>query len=349
MADRVNIGFSGHIMRGDTQVAEVRNDRLISATPHAPLFLQNRSDFLGWIKDRGADLSRSNMRIILKQLGLPLHDIDAAVRSVNAASVTDSFWIKSHGSNISYDDVAFKTDIYAKAALCGDPDIFLLARDSTPELTNIGSFNKGWRLRGGTWYLFKTGTELEIFSELFTSKLASLLSLDAVGYFIEDGYIVCKNFVAPSWDFEPAKSVIGEDCDYLKVYPAMREHGLENEYMDIIFMDAIVRNTDRHEFNFGFLTTACGEIKLAPNFDNNLALFCRGIPSNLERNDPLVNDFIDLRKSANFEYKLPALSPQMVEEAFDKTIKEYPVDIPKDVTIQFCMNAYNRIINACSH
>jgi len=345
MTDRENTRFNGYVMRGDSPVAEVRNDMLINISPYAPLFLQNRNDFAGWIRDRGADLGRSNMRIILKQFCLPLHDIDTAVRSVNAASVTDSFWIKSYDTNISYNNVQFKTDIYAKAALCGDPDIFLLIKDRTPEITNIGSFNKGWKLKGGEWYLYKTGTALEIFSELFASKLALNLGLDTVSYFIDDEYIVCKNFALPPWDFEPAKSIIGESCDYMHVYSALRALGLHKKYMDLIFMDAVVRNTDRHEFNFGFLTSFSGEIRLAPNFDNNLALFCRGIPSNIERNDPLVNDFIALRANICNEYHLPDLSPQMVEQAFNETIREYPVDIAMDTTIQFCMNAYNKIKN----
>jgi len=130
--------FTGHIMRGDTQVAKISNDKLISITPAAPLYLQNHNNFPGWIKARGADLTRSNMRIILKHFGLPLQDIDTAVRSVNAASITDSFWIKSNGSSTRYDDVKFKTDIFANAALRGDPDIFLLSkRDSTPEITKM--------------------------------------------------------------------------------------------------------------------------------------------------------------------------------------------------------------------
>ena len=240
--------FTGHVMRKDTPVAQVRNSQLISVAKNAPLYLQKRGDFQGWLKDRGADLTRGNMRIILKQLGLPLQDIETAVKSVNAASITDSFWIKPHDSNILYNDIVFKSDTYSKAALAGDPDIFTLPKNRSPELTNIGSFNKGWKLENGKWYLYKSGTAQEIFSELFTSKLARLLNMDAVNYFIKDGYIVCESFVSSTQDLETAKAIIGENCDYPHVYNIMESHGLAKSYMDIIFMDAIVRNTDRHEF-----------------------------------------------------------------------------------------------------
>jgi len=328
-------------MRGDTPVAKVHDDKITSLTPAAPLYLQSQNSFPNWLKDRGADLTRSNMRIILKQFGLPQQDISAAVRMVNAASVTDSFWIKPHGSSLSYEQITFKKDIYAKAALCGDPDIFLLDKTHTPEMTNIGSFNKGWKLVKGKWHLYKSGTELEIFSELFTAKLARHIGLNGVNYFIDEGFIVCESFVAAPWDFEPAKSIIGDNCDYQHVYPIMEAHGLAKEYMDIIFMDAIVRNSDRHEFNFGFLTSTSGAIKLAPNFDNNLALFCRGIPSNLERNDPLVTDFASLQPHT--QYMLPKLTESMIVKAHTETINEYPANIPLETTINFCINAYSKL------
>jgi len=54
----------------------------------------------------------------------------------------------------------------------------------------------------------------------------------------------------------------------------MAEVGLFEPYADMLLLDGLISNPDRHEFNFGVIkSTATGEILgLAPNFDHNLAL-----------------------------------------------------------------------------
>ena len=257
--------FSGNVMRGDIPVAEIEEDVIVSVSKQAPLQLQHRRNFNEWLDDRGADLNRSYMRTILRQLGLPLQNINNAVRYVNGAAVTDSFWIKERGSMLRYSDAAFAHNAYFTAALKGDPDIFTLTKEPTPEITNIGSFNKGWKYVNGTWFLFKAGSPLEIFSEIFTSRLAIALGLDAVEYRYQDGFIICKNFVEHGWDYEPAKALVGDNIGYEFNAQLMVALGLLKPYMDLIFMDAIVRNGDRHEFNYGFFTMIDGAIRLAPN------------------------------------------------------------------------------------
>jgi len=341
LADSNNGAFSGSIMRGDEPVAEVRNDVVAQFNGNAPLFIQRGGDFNVWLADRGADLSRSYMRTILGHLRQPLLNISKAVKFVCAASLTDSFWIKPGGAELVYSDVVFKSNDYFKAALQGDPDIFELPAEITPEITNIGSFNKGWRMDGGAWRLYKAGKPLEIFSELFASKLAVALGLDAVEYYILDGFIVCDNFVRDGECFEHAKSLIGDDTDYVKNVAVFSEFGLAKQYMDLIFMDAIVRNGDRHEFNYGIITTADGAVRFAPNFDNNLALFHSGIPTILTRKDRLVSDFIEVYRQA--EYTPPTVTMETIRDVFTRTLAEYPVDVSEDMIVAFCMNAYKQM------
>ena len=281
------------------------------------------------------------MRIILRQLGLPLQNINRAVKFVRAASITDSYWIREAGSSLQWKNVKFTGNQYMKAALYGDPDIFTLDKEVTPEITNIGSFNKGWRLENGEWFLYKTGKPLEIFSELFTSLLSIELGLNAVRYNIQDSLIKCKNFVTDNWDYEPAKSLIGDNISYERNIEVMKPLGLLKEYMDLIFMDAIVRNADRHEFNYGFLTNIDGAILLAPNFGNNLSLFCTGIPANLERKDPTVSEFCAVHSET--DYKIPAMNEDTIAKIYRQAIEEYPVDVSADIVVEFCMNAYKQI------
>ena len=333
--------FTGFVMREDTIVAKIKEDVVTDFTLQAPLYLQRTKNFSQWLEDRGADTNRSYMRTILGHLRLPLLNIEKAVKAVHAASLTDSFWIKTEAENMQYADIMFKNDIYYKAALQGDPDLFELPKVKTPEITNIGSYNKGWHIKNGRWVLYKAGKALEIFSELFTSKLALALGLDAVRYYIDGGFIVCENFVSKGWCFEHAKSLIGENLDYDINVKAMNKVGALKKYMDLIFMDALVRNGDRHEFNYGVLTSMRGFIKMAPNFDNNMALFWNGVPNTLLRKDGMVSEFIDVYKE--IDYTLPVVTDILIRKTFRETVKEYPIDVREDTVVQFCMNAYTQM------
>jgi hypothetical protein len=339
--------FCGHVMRGDLEAAEIKDDEIVSMTGSAPLYLKHRKDFAGWLYDRGADINRSNMRIILRRLGFPLRDMAKAVRFVRAASVTDTFWIRESGSALKHADIAFKNDIYMKAALQGDPDVFSLPEETSPEITNIGSFDKGWQLRGGVWYLYKAGSPPEIFSELFSSRLAKALGVNTVDYFVDGPYIVCKNFAGGGSCFEAARAFIDSSEDYGENILKFGGLSLLSEYMDLIFLDAVVRNSDRHEFNYGVITRENGEISMAPNFDNNLALFCRGVPAVLTRKDPLVADFIAAKNNINIPYDLPELTADMIETVYRQVSGEYPFEVDLAVLSDFCMNAYNRILAEC--
>jgi hypothetical protein len=330
-------------MRENTIVAVIEQDTIVEILTHAPLYINRTGDFRGWLQDRGADLQRSYMRSILRHLGLPLLDVVAAVKYVHAASVTDSFWIRPSGSGLTYEDVKFSRFSYFKAALAGDTNLFSFPREHTPEITNIGSFNKGWKMVDGEWYLYKAGTRLEHFSELFTGLLAARLGLDAVEYWMDGDYIVCKNFVKHGSCFEPAKSLIGENIEYTANCHEMEKLGLLQPYLDILFMDAIVRNPDRHEFNYGFVTDCTGGIVIAPNFDNNVSLFSRGIPQNIERDDVLVNDFVDVLRelrAAGYVYEIPQLTEDIISDVYEQIGFD---EIPLRTLAEFCMNAYRRI------
>ena len=79
---------------------------------------------------------------------------------------------------MKYEDVQFSDDYFAGLALKGRYASFNKGanskRTNTPELTNIGSFEKCWRLINGHWWMFKAANHQEQFSELFIYKLGKL-------------------------------------------------------------------------------------------------------------------------------------------------------------------------------
>jgi hypothetical protein len=338
--------FTGEVLRRDKVVCTVADDIVVETYAGAPLYLQNCADFSMWLEDRCADLHRPNIKHILYTLKLAIWDAYGAVEYLNGRALNDEFWIRRSTESFNYEQLPPFNFSAFEVALQGDNDLITKDISNTPELTTIGSFNKGWRFTGGKYEMVKAGTLLEVFSEVFISKLLRLMGLDAVNYIEVDGYSVCETFVDGDRSFEAAKGIIGTETDYIKNSKVFCELGLLKEYMDIVFADAIVRNPDRHEFNYGVITKVGKAPVMAPNFDNNLALFADGVPSNFKRNDTLVSDFIDLvrhvHQELGYTYFVPKVTENLVRRAYMLTRMPGVVEVQQ--LVEFCMTAYENIL-----
>ncbi len=292
------------ILNGDTVVAiwkdnnlDVLNEKLL------PLYLRRIKNADMWLETRAIDSHRANSRLLKKALRLVEKDDVSTVIHVNGATITDNYWVREFGSDLTYNDVKFSDDYFSNLALKGNYDSFNRAANSkhsrTPELTNVGSFEKCWKLKDGKWWMYKKANHDEMFSELFVCELGRALGMNMVIYERGDGYIKSLDFTnSAEVNFEPASTFMGDNEDYIDV---VRE--LENlcpqaipDYIRMIFLDTICANPDRHTNNFGLLRNVnTGEfVGLAPNYDNNMALISRGYPSKPKANDLLVTCFNQL-------------------------------------------------------
>jgi hypothetical protein len=134
---------------------------------------------------------------------------------VNASTITGNYWIREINSTLEYKDVLFKENIFDKLALYGDPDSFNYDFKPTPELTNTGSFEKCWRLVDGQWWLYKQGSDLERFSEMFICELGKELGFIMAEYSIDGKYIKSRDFTnGAAVNYESADGLVGENEDY---------------------------------------------------------------------------------------------------------------------------------------
>ena len=211
-----------YIMSKDVAAAKWHNNSLeVINEDLLPLYFHNSHDVLKWIKSRAIDSRRPNSRLLKKALRLTEKDDTSTVLSVNAATVTDNYWIKPLDSNLTYEDVRFDNDYFANLALTGNYDSFNRVANSktskTPELTNIGSFEKCWKLRKGQWWMHKKANHNEMFSELIIYKLGSELGFKMAEYERGNGVIKTKDFTDNALvNFEPAFNILGDDEDYIK-------------------------------------------------------------------------------------------------------------------------------------
>lgn len=342
---------SYYIMSADTVVAKWENDELTVINENLlPMYLKRVHNANMWLETRAIDTHRANSRLLKKALRLKEKDDVSTVLYVNGATITDNYWIKPLDSELTYKDIKFSDDYFARLALKGTYDSFNKAANSkhsrTPELTNIGSYEKCWRLIDGQWWMFKSANHDEMFSELFIYKLGQALGMNMAVYERGDKCVKSLDFTdSASVNFEPAAAFMGDNEDYADVVEKLKEICPQAmaDYVKMIFLDTVVANPDRHTANFGLLRdTKTGElIGLAPIFDHNMALISRGYPKAPTKNDLLIklfNEFLD----TNPEYK--EYIPTLTEQTVRKVIADLHMKVRTNDIVELVMGRYEMII-----
>ena len=339
-------------MSGNIAAARIENGNVIPITEDLmPLFLKRTNDFEGWLKERAIDRHRANARLLKKVFGLTAATDAEVVLKANAATITDNYWFKSDIENLCYEDVRFKDNVFADLALRGDPDSFNQEPQRTPELTNIGSYEKCWRIIDGEWWLYKQGNENEIFSELFISLLGTRLGFN-MAYYEKDGkYIRSRDFTnTASVNLESMYSYVGDNENYETSFEVLYEllPDAAKDYVEMKYLDTVCFNIDRHTGNYGVLRdTKTGEvIGLAPNYDHNVALVSRGYPQSLSRqNDNLIalfTEFISKNEAAREFYDSIDKSI-LCESVINELVSETGFDIDENAISEFILNRAGRI------
>lgn len=325
-----------------------------------PIYLQRNGDFEIWLESRAVDSHRATSRFLKKAMRLKNKDDVSIVLKVNAVTITDTYWVKEINSDIKYKDVVFdekfymhpEAKSYSNLAYTGSGDSlnFILFKnnlDRTPEATIIGSYEKCLKFQNGNWWMYKKGDRFQRFSELFTYYLGLELGFNMAKYIKTPDGVKTKDFTDNNkYNFDPAAGFLGDndELEYaIEKLEQMAPHTIP-EYINMIYLDALVRNFDRHTFNFGLLRDPnTGEIiSLAPNFDNNNALVSAGYESSNPRraNDVMVADVNRvIENHPGYAKYMPMLTADMVERAIRKT----RMKIKKKLVIEFVMNAYNQI------
>lgn len=339
-----------YIMSGDTVVARWENNKLTVINDNLlPLYLKNISNADMWLETRAIDSHRANSRLLKKALRLKEKDDINTVLYVNAATITDNYWIKPLDSNLKYDDVRFSDDYFSGLALKGSYASFNKAansrRTNTPELTNIGSFEKCWKLIDGHWWMFKSANHEEQFSELFIYRLGKALNMNMAIYERGNKCVKTLDFTnGAEVTFEPAFAFMGENEDYDDIADAINKICPQaiGDFVKMIFLDTIVANPDRHTANFGLLrdTKSGNFIGFAPVFDHNMALISRGYPNKPTKNDILIslfNEFI----SNHPEYK--KFIPTVTEKIITDILEDLNMKVRRKEIVNLIMKRYEMI------
>ena len=283
-----------------------------------------------WLSQRAIPIDRANAKRVLNALNLPQLNKTAIIIACRGVSLIDSYWIKMD-RDVKWEEVNFRKNSFNKTiaiiSLKGSahPDKFTLEGDlSTPELTNQGTYAKCWRREDNGLYLYKSRTrgKYEPEAEVVTSKVADILGISHVEYKLATLEGVrcckCKNIANERLAIVPAddylKYIGNPRYDTLQGWLMMFKGEKEREkFLQMMLLDGLVCNTDRHLLNWGFIMdNRTGEILgQHPLFDHNCAVDIndnpREIPSHFNRRISLV-------EAGKYAYKnLPKMEPQLIE------------------------------------
>lgn len=259
------------------------------------------SDFDAWIRGRLEIADRNNISNLCKVGNI--RDTEEYVKATNAISITDCFWIKAIDSKLNWNKVnAYDNSIstlLANAAIDGDSNIFGILsprhiKTPSPQYNIDGSADKCVKRLNGSIYLYKSCGE--VVSEMFTSRpyseeiCAVLCKKLGITYFVN--YTVHEHTTdsgrikpyAVSEIFTDSNKSLIDYCDskyasrsLMEMCKFFRERGDAHNYnaiCNMLLLDSITLNIDRHDSNYGFIynpNTAIIE-QVAPIFDNDCAL-----------------------------------------------------------------------------
>ena len=256
-----------------------------------PLELELSADGLGrWIKHRTIPKNRAYVNNFLSKCGLHINRPMSIIKVSKGLSLNDCYWVVEEDFEGSFEkynlyDNRF-SQILALIAFTGYGSSIRTSLASCPEFTTNGMLPKCWRRIDGKIKLYKGGTSgasntgFEPYSEYYSAQVAHVLGVEAIEYGLSKwkGELcsTCELFTSKEFSFVPVGRMITSGG--MKAVRAYYE-SLGAEYVsalnDMIILDAVICNTDRHFGNFGFMIDNKTNqiVAPAPLFDHGNALF----------------------------------------------------------------------------
>ena len=255
-----------------------------------PLDLELTNDGLAkWLKHRTIPKNRAYVHNFLSKCGLNINRPMTIIKVSKGLSLNDCYWVVEEGFEGTYDkynlyDNRF-SQVLALIAFTGYGSSIRTSLASCPEFTTNGMLPKCWRRKDGKILLYKGGTSgasntgNEPYSEYYAAQVAKALGVNAIEYGLSQwkGELcsTCELFTSKDYSFLPVGRIVtsGGMTAVREYYETLGKEFVE-ALNDMLVLDAIIMNTDRHFGNFGFIIDNKTNkiVAPAPLFDHGNAL-----------------------------------------------------------------------------
>ena len=242
-----------------------------------------------WVRHRSIPKNRAYVDTILRAMGLSINRPFDIMRVSRGLSLNDCYWVTEEGFEGGFDEYNLYDNRFSRVlgqiAFTGYGSSDVSGISSSPELTTNGMLPKCWRRESGVIRLYKGGTSgasntgFEPYSEFYASQIAKALEIDAVPYGLSrwKGTLcsTCELFTSKKLAYVPVGRIVRHG-GMAAVRGFYRELGEQftKALDDMIILDAVILNTDRHYGNFGFLVDTLTNriVAPAPLFDHGNSL-----------------------------------------------------------------------------
>ena len=253
------------------------------------------ADLKSFINDRTHRIARESLLKLLDS-----HKITKVSDILDlqlALQLNDTIWIKQVDDNRVWEDVSLYRNKFSQSignlGYDGESNKqYSIELGIQPELTTDGSFDKCWiqdkrcikQLKRGQEGFQNTG--LEPYSEFYVQQVLEAFKAKHVSYDLIQyrGKLAqyCEIFTDEQVGLLQIKQ-IDNSISFENIVKMYERLGYINELSDMLVIDALIFNTDRHLGNFGFLIdNDWGKIvQTAPLYDHNLQMLCRVTDDNL--------------------------------------------------------------------
>ena len=242
-----------------------------------------------WLKHRTIPKNRAYVHNFLSKCGLNINRPMTIIKVSKGLSLNDCYWVVEEGFEGTYDkfnlyDNRF-SQILALIAFTGYGSSIRTSLASCPEFTTNGMLPKCWRRKDGKILLYKGGTSgasntgNEPYSEYYAVQVAKALGINVIEYGLSKwkGELcsTCELFTSKYYSFLPVGRVVTSGgMKAVREYYENLGQSFVDALNDMLVLDAIIMNTDRHFGNFGFIidNNTNKIVAPAPLFDHGNSL-----------------------------------------------------------------------------
>ena len=244
-----------------------------------------------WWSDRCIPESRDGADAIFNKLNT--RKPKTLITNAYGLSLSDAYWVRPKDSNVKWEDINFFNNAFS-----GDMGDILFENTKknnnfnlcSPDNTTDGCLKKKWQIIDGKRCLIKGGNgafNQQPFNEVIASRIMDKLDIPHIPYEIywQNGYpySVCETFASPDTELVSAWNVIqtrpkaNHESFYMHYTKICKEFGIkdiEHRLDQMIVLDYITANEDRHFNNFGIIRDAntLEWTGAAPIFDSGTSL-----------------------------------------------------------------------------
>lgn len=256
-----------------------------------PLDLELTNEGLAkWLRHRTIPKNRAYVHNFLSKCGLNINRPMTIIKVSKGLSLNDCYWVVEEGFEGSYDKFNLYDNRFSQAlaliAFTGYGSSIRTSLASCPEFTTNGMLPKCWRRKDGKILLYKGGTSgasnmgNEPYSEYYATQVAKVLGINAIEYGLSQwkGKLcsTCELFTSKDYSFLPVGRIVtsGGMTAVREYYETLNKNFVE-ALNDMLVLDAVIMNTDRHFGNFGFIIDNKTNkiVAPAPLFDHGNSLF----------------------------------------------------------------------------